>query len=81
MSWLLSHWTEVIAAAGALVAAASFITRLTPTPKDDAALAKIRKVLGRLSALQPPGTGRNLKMPLSRPETNPIHPDDRPSAD
>ena len=45
MSWLLTHSTEVIAAAGALVAEASFITRLTPTPKDDAALAKVLDIV------------------------------------
>jgi hypothetical protein len=77
MSWLVTHWGELLAAAGALVAAASFITTLTPTPKDDAALAKLRQVLARLSALQPLDSHRRVKLPLTRPN-QPPHPDDLP---
>ena len=58
-------------------AAASFITTLTPTPKDDAALAKVRQVLARLSALQPLESHRRFKLPLTRPN-NQSHPDDLP---
>ena len=76
MNWLLNHWGELLAAAGALVAAASFITTLTPTPKDDAALAKLRQVLARLSALQPLDSHRRVKLPLSKPSPPP-HPDDQ----
>ncbi len=76
MSWLVTHWGELLAAAGALVAAASFITTLTPSPKDDAALAKVRQVLARLSALQPLDSHRRVKLPLSKP-TPPPHPDDQ----
>ena len=77
MSWLLNHWGELVAAAGALVAAASFITRLTPTPKDDAALAKIQQTLARLSALQPLDSHRKIKLPLTKPSPPP-HPADLP---
>ena len=77
MSWLVTHWGEVLAAAGAMVAAASFITTLTPTPKDDAALAKVRHVLARLSALQPLDSHRRVKLPLTKP-SQPPHPDDLP---
>ncbi len=77
MSWLVTHWGELLAAAGAIVAAASFITTLTPTPKDDAALAKVRQVLARLSALQPLDSHRRVKLPLTRPN-QPPHPDDIP---
>jgi len=77
MSWLVTHWGELLAAAGALVAAASFITTLTPTPKDDAALAKVRQALARLSALQPLESHRRFKLPLTRPN-QPPHPDDLP---
>ncbi len=77
MSWLVNHWGELLAAAGAIVAAASFITTLTPTPKDDAALAKLRQVLARLSALQPLDSHRRVKLPLTRPNHDP-HPDDLP---
>jgi len=77
MSWLVTHGGEVLAAAGALVAAASFITRLTPTPKDDAALLKIQQTLARLSVLQPLDSHRKLKLPLTKPSPPP-HPDDLP---
>jgi len=75
MSWLVTHWGELLAAAGALVAAASFITTLTPTPKDDAALAKVRHVLARL--MQPLDSHRRVKLPLTKP-SQPPHPDDLP---
>ncbi len=76
MSWLLTHWGELVAAAGAVLAAASFITRMTPTPKDDAALATVRNVLARLSLLHPSDTHRRMKLPLSKPSPPP-HPDDQ----
>ena len=75
MSWLVDHWGELLAGAGAILAAASFITRLTPSPKDDAAVAAIRRLVGRLSALQPRDSGRLAKIPGSRPAPPP-HPDD-----
>jgi len=77
MSWLVTHWGEVLAAAGALVAAASFITTLTPTPKDDAALLLIQQTLARLSVLQPLDSHRKIKLPLTKPSPPP-HPDDLP---
>ena len=76
MSWLLTHWGELLAAAGALLAAASFVTALTPSPKDDAALAKVRQVLARLSALEPLQSQRRLKIPGRKPSPPP-HPDDQ----
>ena len=77
MSWLLAHWGEILAAAGAVLGAASIITRMTPTPKDDQALARVRRVLGRLSMLQPPQSARRFKMPLVPPTETPPHPDDQ----
>ncbi len=77
MSWLLAHWTELAAAAGALLAAASLITRVTPTPKDDAALRKVRTFLARLSILEPSENHRRMKLPLRKPSPPP-HPDDLP---
>ena len=50
--WVVNHWLEITAAVGAFVTAASVVVKLTPTPKDDAALAKVRKFLDLL-ALNP----------------------------
>ena len=75
IAWVLGHWHEIGAALVALLAAASAITRLTPSPKDDAAVAAIRRLVGRLSALQPRDSGRLAKLPGARPAPPP-HPDD-----
>lgn len=48
MNWITDHWTELLQAIAYLIAAASVITALTPTPKDNQLLAKIRKVLEAL---------------------------------
>jgi len=72
MDFIAEHWEVGLAA---LLALASIITRITPTPKDDQALATVRRALGRLSILEPKDTHRLLKLPLVsiRPEK---HPDD-----
>ncbi|MCH2221951.1 MAG: hypothetical protein MK097_16755 [Dechloromonas sp.] len=75
MSWLVDHWGELLAGAGAILAAASLITRLTPTPKDDAAVSRLQNLLARISMLNPPRRDRRLKMPGKAPEP-PTHPDD-----
>lgn len=45
LDWLIEHWTEIVAVAGAIVIIARIIVKLTPTPKDDAILAKVIEVL------------------------------------
>jgi hypothetical protein len=50
--WITEHWVELTAAVGGLVTVASIIVKLTPTPKDDAFLAKVKKILA-LVALNP----------------------------
>lgn len=45
IGWITAHWVEITAALGLLVGAARIIVILTPTPKDDAALAKVIAVL------------------------------------
>jgi hypothetical protein len=43
--WIVAHWTEIVAVAGAVVIIARVIVKITPTPKDDAWLAKVLDVL------------------------------------
>ena len=45
MSYLVNHYVEILAAAMAVVSAATMITALTPSKKDDEVVGKIRKVL------------------------------------
>ena len=40
-TFLTQHWTEIVAALGALVMGSRIIVRLTPTPQDDSFLEKI----------------------------------------
>jgi hypothetical protein len=56
MEWITSHWQEILAWIGGIVTAASIIVKLTPTPKDDAFLAKVIKVLAALSLFNPDGS-------------------------
>ncbi len=73
MDWLLGNWEIVLAAA---IAAATAITRLTPTPKDDEALGKVKTVLSRLSLLHHKDSGRDWKPPGPKAPSQPRHPDD-----
>ena len=63
MDWLLNNWEMVL---GSALAAASIITRATPTPRDDALLASVLNILGRLSLLEHSDSGRSLKLPGKR---------------
>lgn len=47
--FLADNYVEIFAAAGALVSAATLITALTPSKKDDEVVSKIRKVLDFVS--------------------------------
>ena len=49
MSWLVENWKELLEAVLAVVGAASVIVKLTPTPKDDAVVAKIMKFFNWIS--------------------------------
>lgn len=49
MDWLMENWQTVLLVVTSAVTLASVIVKLTPTPKDDAALASIinfLKVIG-----------------------------------
>jgi len=56
MNWIHSNAKEILAAIGAVVTAVSLIVKLTPTPKDDALLAKIIRVLSALSLCNADGS-------------------------
>jgi len=48
MNWLLNNWQELVNAAAGVMIVARIVVKLTPTPKDDTALAKIVDVLKAL---------------------------------
>lgn len=56
MKLITQHYDEVLQIIGAVVALATLIVKLTPTPKDDEVLAKIIKVLSVLSLCNPDGS-------------------------
>jgi len=47
--WLEVNWLLIVAAWGGLTTLASAITAMTPTPADDAALAKLYKIIERIA--------------------------------
>jgi hypothetical protein len=51
LAYLGAHAPEIIAALFAIHAAALAIVNLTPTPKDDAALAKVYRVIEILAGI------------------------------
>lgn len=53
INWLQQNWERVLEIIGAVVTAATFITALTPTPKDDTFLAKVKKILAIFGLLNP----------------------------
>lgn len=53
IAWITEHWKDILAIIGAIVSLATLITAITPTPKDDAILAKIIKILAALGLLNP----------------------------
>lgn len=53
IAWLQQHWHDVLEIIGAVVTTATLITAITPTPKDDTFLAKVKKVLAALGLLNP----------------------------
>lgn len=48
-NWFLENVEEIFSVATAIVAAASLIAALTPTPKDDSFLAKAKAVINFLA--------------------------------
>ena len=63
MTYLLEHWADILEAASLLVAAASIITGLTPSPKDDEIL---KKIVAALSFLKPKDADGTFKVPFKK---------------
>lgn len=45
MEYIQANWAQILTATTAVVAAASTLCALTPTPKDDAIIGKLYKIL------------------------------------
>lgn len=45
INWITENWGGIMLAVTSTVTAAAAITALTPTPKDDVIVAKVRKAL------------------------------------
>ena len=45
MNWVISHGLEIITAVSFVISAAAIIAAWTPTPRDDAAIAWVRKII------------------------------------
>lgn len=43
-SWLMEHGGQILAIIGAIISIATIIAALTPTPKDDVVIGKIKTV-------------------------------------
>ena len=49
MGFLAEHWSDILFGVTTIVTGASVLVKLTPTQKDDAALAKFMKFLEAIS--------------------------------
>lgn len=45
MEYITTNYMEILTAITAVIAAASAVAALTPTPKDDSAIAWVRKII------------------------------------
>lgn len=53
VNWVQSNWADIAKIIAYIIAGASIIVRLTPTPKDDVILGKIKNFLSKFIALNP----------------------------
>jgi len=51
IEFIQAHWQDAVNVIAYIIAGASIVVKLTPTPKDDAVLAKIVKFLSKYIAL------------------------------
>jgi len=49
MEYITTNYTEILTAITAVIAAASAVAALTPTPKDDSAILWVRKIIDFLA--------------------------------
>ncbi len=49
MDWIMQNWESVLLAVTSVIAAASAIAALTPTPKDDVFLNTVRRIIDVLA--------------------------------
>ena len=54
--WLKANWGSVLEIIGAVVTLATLIVQITPTQKDDNALATIIRILAIFSLVNPDGS-------------------------
>lgn len=54
--WIKTNWESVLAIIGGIVSVATIIVKLTPTQKDDNALATIIRILAIFSLVNPDGS-------------------------
>ena len=48
MKWLIENWDVLVSGVGGLLALATAVTRLTPSPKDDAVVREIVSIFSLL---------------------------------
>ncbi len=54
LTYIQAHWDDLFTIIGIAVSLATAITKLTPSTKDDAIVAKIAAVIEKLSVLKKP---------------------------
>ena len=54
--FITEHYEEILQILGAVVAVATLVVKLTPTPQDDNVLAKVIRVLSALSLCNADGS-------------------------